>query len=436
MHRALHPFAAVSLALLGACGPAERGTRIVLVTLDTLRYDAAFGPRAAMPELAAAAAAGLVFDAHYAASSSTQPTHATLFTGRHPWQHGVHRNGLVLAAAQHTLPEQLAEAGWWTGAVVASFPLHGRFGFAQGFAEFHDEFTAELSMKEWNDAEVDDNRFHSPADKVTDTALALLDRAAGDRQFLWVHYFDAHAPYGDTGKDAMSTAQLVGAARTASPALPALVERARTLYDRDVAFLDAALGRLLERLEADARFETHVLITADHGESLGDDGSFGHGKRVTPAEVHVPLIVLSPRAAPGRRPDVNGTIDVWATLRSLAGLPRDGGGRDLLAGGEGEAVAFGMRRTYVEPREDVRADGSVHRLDATRQQFYAVREGRQYIGSAAGIDADGAQPEGALRETLLTLFRALEAELAASETGAELLDEESQAALRQMGYLR
>jgi len=424
--------AALVLATLGptTCSPPSGGTRIVLVTLDTLRYDCLEGAAPSMPRLAAAAQRGADFEDAWAATSSTQPTHASLFTGLHPWQHGVHRNGVVLAEGEQTVAESLQAAGWWTGAVVASLPLARKFGFAQGFTTYDDAFTTDLDVAEWADDLDEGGHFYTPCDEVTRRALALLDGAPGDKQFLWVHYFDAHAPYGDTGDRPMKVGELLGAARQRAPGLPALIAQARKLYDRDASAIDASLEQLLDRLSRDEGWQTHVVITADHGESFGDDGSFGHGSTLTPPQVHVPLVVLSPRVAPGRRADVSGSVDVAATLLALAGLPGLGEhGRDLTGPPPDTSAAFGMRRTFAQPAPHVHADGTVELLQG--DQFYAVVDGQQVIGDAQAVT--GAPPERA--EELQRLFGLFGAELQAKPS-QELLDPQTQAELEALGYVR
>jgi arylsulfatase A-like enzyme len=441
---ALTALAALLPLGLVACGRPAGGTRVVLVTLDTLRYDCVAGPSPAMPRLAAVAARSTSFSNAYASSSSTQPTHASLLTGLHPWQHGVHRNGSVLAEAHTTVPERLAAAGWWTGAVVASFPLDGKFGFGQGFAAYDDEFSADLDVNQWTEAQAEGGHFYTPCEQVTDRALALLDGAPGERQFLWVHYFDAHAPYGETGDGPMKVSRLLAAARQRSPELPALIDEARRLYDQDVASIDRALARLLSRLEQDApEWETHLVVTTDHGESFGDDGAFGHGSTVSKVQVQSPLIVLSPRVAAGPRADTAGSIDVASTLLALAGLSPAGfgHGRDLGPPRAGTRTAastsaFGMRRTYAEPSQDVRLDGSVEQLQGTLE-FFAVLDGVQAIGNARALDAAAtAAPLDVDRaQDLRTLFSLFESELQAQPT-EELLDADTQARLEALGYVR
>jgi len=422
---------ALAALALTTCGRPSGGTRIVLVTLDTLRFDCVESAAPSMPKLAAAARRGADFERAWAATSSTQPTHASLLTGLHPWQHGVHRNGEVLQDSVQTVTETLHAAGWWTGAVVASLPLARKFGFAQGFDVFDDAFTTDLEVGQWADDMPADGHFFTPCGEVTRRALALLDEAEGDKQFLWVHYFDAHAPYGDTGDRSMKAGELLSAAKSHAPGLQGIIAQARRLYDQDTTAIDASLDQLLSRLARDEpAWQTHVVITADHGESFGEDGGFGHGSTLTPPQVHVPLVLLSPRVAPGPRSDVSGSVDVAATLLALAGLPLGAGhGRDLTQAPPAASSAFGMRRTFAEPAPHVRVDGTTEMLQG--DQFYAVVDGQQVVGDAQAI-AD-APPERA--EELKRLFGLFDAELQAQPV-EELLDPQTQGQLEALGYVR
>jgi len=113
-----------------------RQPNVLLITFDTTRRDhcSVYGyERRTTPTLELLGAQGVVFDAAYAASSSTGPSHATLFTGLYPLAHGVVRNGGVLSDDKETLAERLVARGWQTAAFVSSFVLARRFGWAQGF---------------------------------------------------------------------------------------------------------------------------------------------------------------------------------------------------------------------------------------------------------------------------------------------------------------
>ena len=194
---------ALALVIGIGCGrESQTVLRVVLISLDTLRLDAftgAEGVPSAMPRLRARAERGARLSRFYAATSITQPTHATMFTALHPWEHGVTSNGEILDAELVTVAEAMREAGFETGAVVAAFPLAARFGFAQGFDEYREVFTTSfLGMRRWEGREVPDRAFFGVAESVTDHALELLDGARAAKQFFWFHYFDPHAPYGSS----------------------------------------------------------------------------------------------------------------------------------------------------------------------------------------------------------------------------------------------
>ncbi len=432
--------AALALSLAAgsaACAPesVEPAVRVVLITLDTLRYDSFAGTenhRTDMPRTRAWATDAALFDRFYAATSSTQPTHATLFTGLHPWEHGVVSNGSVLGDKHVTLAERLHDAGFGTYAVVASFPVHRRFGFAQGFDVYRDEFDLGKRGGGWGEAADDpDAPLYSLAQSVTDTAIELLDATDERRQFLWVHYYDPHAPYGDTGEGMVLWPwEVQAAALDGDP--HAAVARARELYDADVRFLDTHLERLLRRLAAEEdAFETHVVLTSDHGEAFGESGSVGHGKRLVPATVHVPTAIRSPLANPGIRSDVASTVDLAPTLLALAGVEASTPhGRVLLGGPAAAGEAVGMRRTFKKPYPEIRLDGK--RYSIAGPLFYRVdAQGRLVRGNSQQIvDPTPGEPTEALRDR----FRTFEKTLAAT-TSPEVSPKDREA-LRALGYTR
>ncbi len=436
---------ALALAVLAAhllvgCHASDAArTRIVLITLDTLRYDGVFPERGgadAMPRLRARAEAGTRFSRFYAATSVTQPTHASLFTALHPWEHGVTRNGMVLGDQFETLAEMLRGAGFETRAVVASFPMERRFGFAQGFDRFTAEFT-HGGLYEWERTEVPAGRFFSLADTVTARAIEALDAARGDLQFFWIHYFDPHSPYGVTRGESLGQNSILAALDAGDATAEQLLARARYLYASDLSFLDAALERLFERLDAQAdEFRTHVFAVSDHGESFGEGGSLFHGYRVTDVEIRVPAFVLSPAMEPGLREDVAGAIDVAPTLLSLAGLGARAdtlGGRDLSRRAGGGAQVWGMRKTWAEgvPHER-RIDGRVYRLPD--YVFFAVDAlGAVYRGNAEGLLTAPPATDPRHAESLVARFAEFEARVRAAEP-APALDPETEAALEALGY--
>ncbi len=436
----------VGLSSALACNAAPKPVRVVLVTLDTLRYDQlepAEGATSAMPHTWARAQQGLRFSRFYTASPVTQPTHATLFTGLHPWQHGVTRNGQVLSDDLPHVAEILRDRGFATAAVVASFPLAARFGFGRGFDSFREEFSLKyqpqsLWEEEWD---VPGGEFFSLGGPITDLALLALDAAAAGNQFFWFHYFDPHSPYGDsqglhvTRRDVLRKQRREGAA-----AADAMLERGKQLYAEDVAYLDQALERLFERLYRDGvAFDTHVFVVSDHGESFGEGGSLGHGFRLTEEQIHVPAFVVSPRVEPGVRSEVASSLDVARTLLSLAGVAADGlpaQGRDLTRPGDGDTRAYAMRKSFRGGvGHEVRLTGR-HRLEGAL--FGEVDpSGRIRRGNAKGLlPGDERSLDASREERLIERFRSFEDQLPDPEAveSLETLDPSVERGLEALGY--
>ena len=307
----------------GAATPPARNSRapdVVLVTIDTLRADrlGCYAYAAARtPTLDGLAKRGARFEVAVAQAPLTAPSHASVLTGFTPLAHGVRDNGAyVLPRAVRTLAEDFHEAGYRTAAFVSGFPLKRRFGFDRGFDSYDDHLPRGKDARRTAYVE-------RTADRTTDAALAWLRSSErGDAPFfLWVHYFDPHAPY-EAPAEAM-----VGAA---SP------------YDGEIGFVDTQLGRLLRGLdERRAATPPLLLVTADHGESLGEHGEDTHGIFVYDATIRVPLLLAGPGVSEGVVVStVARSIDVAPTLLDYAGLaPRTMQGRSLRRAVAGERLA-------------------------------------------------------------------------------------------------
>jgi arylsulfatase A-like enzyme/tetratricopeptide (TPR) repeat protein len=310
----------VLLAAALACGrPAER---VVLVSIDTLRADhlGCYGADFAhTPRLDALAAGGVRFATAISPVPLTLPSHTTLLTGLDPPEHGVRHNGVFrLAEDVPTLAERMREAGFATAAFVASYVLDRQFGLARGFDRYDDRTSRQQSGRGiLGFAE-------RPADQVVDAALEWLG-SAPPRFFLWVHLYDPHSEYRPPPGFA-----------SAFPNRP---------YDGEIAFADAQVGRLLGALGE--RFPdggTLVVVTADHGESLGEHGEATHSHLVYDATQHVPLLMNGPGLSPGRVVDpVVSLRDVAPTILDLAGVPP-------LPGATGRSLAAAARGRALEPR--------------------------------------------------------------------------------------
>jgi arylsulfatase A-like enzyme/Tfp pilus assembly protein PilF len=319
---------AVTLAFLG-CGSlslsAGRKPNVLLVTIDTLRADriGAYGYRAAeTPHLDALAAEGVVFESAFTHSPVTLSSHATLLTGRLPFQHGVRSNSLYqLPEEEVTLAEILRAAGYHTAAFVSAAALDRRFQLTQGFATYDDDVNA-----------VRDGGLiaERSAAEVSGRATAWLEKAEATRPFfLWVHFFDPHHPY--------------------APPEPYRSRFASSPYDGEIAYCDREVGRLIERLKRmGAVDDTIVVVASDHGEGLGEHGEQTHGIFVYDSTLRVPLIMAGPGipkgARDGRRPV--GLVDVLPTVLGRLGLSTEAAssGRDLF---REEPAPFLYAETYL-----------------------------------------------------------------------------------------
>jgi len=297
--------AAVLALIATSCARAGR-PNLLLISLDTTRADhlSAYGyAQPTSPNLARLAAEGTLFEQARAHVPSTLASHATLFTGLLPPSHGVRCNGRMrLPESAETLAETLLAAGWRTGAVLGAFPLEHRFGLAQGFAWYDDDFGAEprpgAASGFWLGNSYD--AFERDAAQVTDRALAEVAKGSGP-WFVFAHYFDAHQPYAPPAEER---------ARFVSP------------YDGEIAFVDRQVGRLVDAVLARAP-DTLVVIVGDHGESLGEHGEEWHNRYLYDATLHVPLIVVWPRhVVAGRRVTTAvGLVDLLPTILDLFALP-------------------------------------------------------------------------------------------------------------------
>lgn len=310
----------------------DANVNVLLVTLDTVRADAlsSYGGRAATPHLDRLATGGARFTFAHAHSVVTLPSHTTMLTGLLPYEHGIRDNaGFRVADGTATLATRLKAAGFSTGAFVAGFPLTKRFGLTPGFDVYDDqmpEMSGALSV----------SLPERPADVVVGRAVEWIGRQEG-KFFGWVHLFDAHSPYKPPAD--------VAAAYSDAP------------YFGEVAFIDRSLGPLFDALRRGPR-PTVVIVTSDHGESLGEHGEETHGMFAYEATLRVPLIIarIEPAGGAGHRGVVIDAparlVDLAPTVLALTGQPHDSGfsGTSLLdvvnAGAGPDRPAYFEAMTY------------------------------------------------------------------------------------------
>ncbi|WP_435021840.1 sulfatase-like hydrolase/transferase [Tundrisphaera sp. TA3] len=319
----------------------------ILIVLDTVRarslslhgYD-----RDTTPNLARWAARGVRFDQAYATAPWTAPSHAGMFTGRWPhelkvdWKQPLEREVPTLAWF-------LGNKGFDTAGFVANVTYCSyETGLAHGFDHYedypvtprsilmgsatvargmdflhrHPALSRGLGLPEQTSGDRKD------AARIRSDFLGWLDRRSPGPNFAFLNFFDAHHPYFPPEG---SGADLPGAVAESPDRIRLLktwweadksgltrdeLRLARDAYDRCIAALDAELGRLLDDLDRrGAMKDTLVIITADHGEHLGEHGVFGHGVSLGRPEIHVPLVVLGPGIPAGAK------VETPVSLRDL-----------------------------------------------------------------------------------------------------------------------
>jgi arylsulfatase A-like enzyme len=327
-----------------APAPRNSGISVLFITIDTLRPDhmSTYGyPRRTSPEIDALAARGVTFDLAFTYWPKTRGSFAAMFTGLYASQHGLTVRDRDLPEFNVTLAETFQNAGYRTAAAVDNGNLDAALGYAQGFDTYEQTF-----LREGTD-EVERTEI------ITRFGEELLSRREEAPFFLWLHYVNPHTPYtppaeyldrfrGDgvvpRGGEIPKVVGFHGGVNRQTE-----IEGARfwgdyvDRYDAEILLADEHVGRVLKALEASSyASSTLVVLTSDHGESLGEhDYYFDHGDDLFNPSLRIPLLISFPGFLPaGER--VSGavsTLDLYPTILDLAQLsfPPNLQGRSVLS---------------------------------------------------------------------------------------------------------
>jgi choline-sulfatase len=391
------------------------GPDVLLITVDTLRADAlgSYGnPRAATPWMDRLAGEGVRFADAHAHNVVTLPSHVNILSGRLPTDHGVRDNsGFRFPPAIDTLATLLKARGYRTGAFVSAFPVAARFGLARGFDVYEDAFADAASRPAFLMQE-------RRGPETVALARGWLDAQQGAPTFAWVHIYEPHFPY--------------------APPEPFAARFASEPYAGEVAATDAALQPLLEPLLAAGRDgRTLVVLTADHGESLGEHGEATHGIFAYEGTLRVPLVLYQPRLlTPGVVTTPAAHVDVLPTVLDALGLPVPPGlpGRSLLPAAAGRADEGGT--VYFEALSGSlnRGWAPLHGVIRDRVKYVDLPIPELYdLARDPGEATNLAARDGARRETLRGLMAAFRS--ADRAPGRSREDAETRERLRGLGYL-
>jgi arylsulfatase A-like enzyme/Flp pilus assembly protein TadD len=298
------------------------------VTVSSLRADALGfmgNRRASTPALDRLAQRGRVYERAYAHAVTTLASHASILSGLYPFEHGARGRGTPLAAGVTTIAGRLREAGWATGAVIAAPSLVASYGLDRGFESYDDGLPGAHPAAPGSPP---GRRVERTGAQVVRLGLAWW-RQQGDRhRFLWIHLNEPSAPH--------APPRSVAGSVSGDP------------YLGEVGAVDTFLAPLLRTvLEAPER-PVAVVLTADHGEGLGDHGELGHGLFAYDSTLRVPLVVWAPGIEAGRDSALARHVDLEPTLLDAAGeaVPAGLPGRSLFA--SGGASEDSTRVSYFE----------------------------------------------------------------------------------------
>ena len=284
---------------------------VVLISIDTLRADhlGCYGDRSARtPHIDALARGGTLFSRVESPVPMTLPAHTSLLSSTYPFIHGVRENGQTAGGGIVTLAEVLKTHGYRTAAFIGGYVLDARFGLNRGFDFYDSPFHLRPDPGE------EPPEVKRPAEEVLSAARQWLNSASAHPFFVFVHLYDAHQPYSHGS------------------------------YDAEIAYVDNGIGRFLHWLaNRQLLRDTLIVLTSDHGESLGEHGEDTHGYFIYESTMWVPLIFRWPAGAgdhPARVDEPASLIDVSPAILEFLGIaaPREFQGHSLLkprpSGGE------------------------------------------------------------------------------------------------------
>ena len=288
----------------------EPGT-IILLTVDSLRNDhlGCYGNKTVKtPAIDSLASDGILFERCITPVPQDLPAHAAIMTGNYPERSGVFDNASFrLPEGARTLASVLKQKGYFTAAFVGSAVLGKMFGLAQGFDLYDGRFDSILANRPSLFSE-------RTAGEVLGAARDLLKKKASDKPlFIWIHLNDPNEGF----------------------APPSPFEKS---YKGEIEYCDSQLGQFFADLKTMKRYDhAAVILTSDHGISLGENGEKGYGVNLYEPAIKVPLIIKLPgeRTRPfSRFQKTAGLIDLMPTILTMAGIREKipgSDGHDLLA---------------------------------------------------------------------------------------------------------
>ena len=449
--------------------PEEGMPDVVLVTIDTIRGDRihCYGyERIKTPVLDRLASEGVLFENAICQIPITNPSHLSLLSSRYPHQTGVIDNWYRRPPGINTIVDEFRKRGYTTAAFVSAFPLDSRFGFAEGFDIYDDDFSkikgcqslslvrmADTLLRRLGSRFVPGMELQRDAGRTNSAVLSWLKGSARSPFFLWVHYFDPHGPYTPPPpysemyysgvKDDPENRSMDGMKLPdywmADQVDFTDIEYPVAQYDAEITYTDAELGTLVEAL--DGSIEDYILVVVgDHGESLTEHGLyFHHGPTLYEEQLRVPLIIRSKgRIKPSRVSSLVENIDISPTMLEVAGL-------GVPVWCQGESLFPLMRGGESRSKEGVLSESGGRRKDGTIDIAYRTERYKLIMKPGEGVELyDLEEDPNELRDIsgeradIVEAYEEIIRSILASQVGeaGTVMDHETEEKLRSLGYLR
>jgi arylsulfatase A-like enzyme/Tfp pilus assembly protein PilF len=415
-------FYRVSILLIFCASLAAAQTQqrnIILITIDTLRGDYLScngSTKVKTPNLDSLAQQGVNFTRTRAAVPLTLPSHASIMTSLYPIKHGVRDNGTArLSNEATTLAEVLKTHGYQTAAFVGSFVLDHRFGLNQGFDVYNDRMPTHTTVLEKLEAERNAEAVYSAFSEW------FARNAKKQPYFVWVHFYDPHAPY--------------------NPPESYRNKYANDPYAGEVAYTDAAIGKVLQNLKTQDPNNQIIAVVADHGEGLGQHQEATHSLLIYNSTLHVPMIIAAPGVISSGTtfPYLTRTVDLAPTLLDLAGIQNDWKGQGLslkksIEQMKDPGITSASESLYPKVNlgwSELRGveNNQFHFIEAPRPELYDVVNDP---GETKNLMNERSSVASNLRNELSQLYQASSS---AQESSQPEMDPETKERLASLGYV-
>jgi arylsulfatase A-like enzyme/Tfp pilus assembly protein PilF len=411
-------------------------SQVVLISIDTCRADflSCYGyPLRTTPNIDTVARQAALFGKAIAPVPFTLPSHTSMLTGTIPPYHRVLDNSEYRLGAEYTtLAEILKQNGFATSAFISCFVLDSKYGLDQGFDTYDDDFENSINTT---------GIAHQNAGDTTRSVLTWLEEHQKGNNFVFIHYFDPHFTYEPPEPFASRF-------RNAPPMNNAMMNFPPTLlgqYAGEIAYVDHCIGQVISKLKELKLYDsTLLIITSDHGETLGDHGEFTHGYFIYQSSIRVPLIFKLPGSTKPRRiSDVVGLVDILPTVCSMLGIepPAQIQGIDLKPYFHGDSRPYPNRYLYCQSLESTKynansllgAVGDRYKyIQTTRRELYDLQNDPAELNNLTGEQPNRVRiMQDKLQQILEESVRP---DTGASDTKVQL-DEETLQRLATLGYV-